>query len=240
LLLPLNDQCVPMNDPVTLILDRIQAGDLENAAVRYFLSRVRAGEAPEDAVGKAVVMVQRSFAAFKARQAQQEAEFEQKVEVLKTVLAENIASPEIVRIAASTGLADEPLLAVQAIFAANPAAIPTSVVGWIDWIVAFFDSDRDSYQSLLGEDADIVNYVVRGKKKGGPPAAAEFVSLNAGLRAWVKGNSFHDIEIALGAAADKVKCCPRARDLVLKLANRSLYLIASSPIRPTTCRSTAM
>jgi ATP-dependent RNA helicase HelY len=228
LLLPQNDQCVPMEDPVTLILDRIQAGDLGDASVRYFLSRVRAGEAPEDAVGKAAVMVQRSFAAFKARQAQQEAEFEQKVEALKTVLAQNIANPEIATIAASTGLADEPLLAVQAIFAANPAAIPTSVVGWIDWMVTFFNSDRDSYQSLLGDNADIVNFVVRGKKKGGPPTAAEFVSLNAGLRAWVEGNSFHDIEIALGAAADKVKCCPRARDLVLKLANRSLYLIAAS------------
>jgi ATP-dependent RNA helicase HelY len=216
-LLPLNDQCVPMEDPVTLILDRIQAGDLGDPSVRYFLSRVRAGEAPDDAVGKAAVMVQQSFAAFKARQAQQEVEFEQKVEALKTVLAENTASPEIATIAASAGLSKDPLLVVQAIFAANPAAIPTSVVGWIDWIVAFFNSHRDSYQSLLGDDADIVNFVVRGKKKGGLPTAAEFASFRAGLRAWVNGNSFRDIEIALGAPADKVKCCPRARDLTLKL-----------------------
>jgi hypothetical protein len=228
LLLPPNDQCVPMDDPVTLILDRIQAGQLDDPAVRYFSSRVRAGETPEDAVEKAVVMVQRSFAAFKARQAQQEAFFEQKVEAFRAVLAENVASPDIATIAASTGLADAPLLAVQTIFATNPAAIPTSVVGWIDWIVDFFESDNDSYEALLGEDADIVNYVVRGKKKGGRPTAAEFTCLKAGLRAWVRGSSFHDIEIALGVAAAKVKRCPRARDLVLKLANRSLYLIAAS------------
>ena len=72
------------------------------------------------------------------------------------------------------------------------------------------------------------NYLVRGKKKGGPPTAEEFALLKAGLRAWVTGASFHQIELALGVAANKVKTCSRARDLVLKLANRSLYLIAAS------------
>jgi hypothetical protein len=227
-LLPPNDQCVPMDDPLTTILDQIQAGNLDDATVRYFSSRVRAGEEADDAVDKAVSMVKRSFSAFKAKQAQQEASFDQKVEALRAVLADNIASPEIVTIAASTGLSNEPLLAVQNIFMANPEAIPTSVVAWIDWIVAFFVADKDSYLSLLGDDADIVNYVVRGKKKGGPPTAAEFALLKAGLQAWIAGRSFHEIELALGVADDKIKCCPRARDLVLKLANRSLYLIAAS------------
>ena len=45
-LLPLNDQCVPMDDPLTKILDQIQAGNLDDATVRYFSSRVRAGEPP--------------------------------------------------------------------------------------------------------------------------------------------------------------------------------------------------
>jgi ATP-dependent RNA helicase HelY len=227
-LLPPNDQCVPMDDPLTTILDQIQAGNLDDATVRYFSSRVRAGESSDDAVDKAVLMVSRSFAAFKARQARQEASFNQKLEALRAVLADNVASPEIVTIAASTGLSNEPLLAAQAIFTANPAVIPTSVVAWIDWIVAFFAADEDSYMSLLGDDADIVNYVVRGKKSGGPPTAAEFTLLKAGLNAWVTGRSFHEIELALGVAANNVKRCQRARDLVLKLANRSLYLIASS------------
>ena len=227
-LLPLNDQCVPMDDPLTKILDQIQAGNLDDATVRYFSSRVRAGEPPDEAIDKAVVMVQRSFAAFKARRAQLEASFDQKLDALRTALAANIASPEIVTIAASTGLSNEPLLAAEAIFTANPAAIPTSVVAWIDWIVDFFAADEESYLSLLGDDADIVNYVVRGKKKRAPPTAAEFALLKAGLKAWVTGRSFREIELALGVAANKVKCCPRARDLVLKLANRSLYLIATS------------
>ncbi len=228
MLLPPNDQCVPMEDPLTTVLDRIQAGKIEEATVRYFSSRVRAGETAEDAVEQAAVMVRRSFAAYKARRAQQEVLFEQKVEALKAVLANNVASPEIDTIAASTGLSNTPLLAVQTIFTENPASIPTSVVDWIDWITRFFISNQDSYLSLLGDDADIVKQVVRGRKTGGPITIEEFGLLNAGLRAWVTGLPFQEIELALGVAAGREKSCPRARDLVLKLANRSLYLIAAS------------
>jgi ATP-dependent RNA helicase HelY len=227
-LLPQNDQCVPMDDPLTAVLDQIQAGELDNATVRYFSSRVRAGEADENAVENAVSMVGRSFAAFKARRAHQEATFNQKLESLKAVLEVGAANAEIVAIAASTGLSTEPLASVQAIFSANPAAIPSSVISWIDWIVDFFVANEDAYLGLLGDDADIVNLVVRGKKKGGPPTAEEFALLKAGLRAWVTGASFRQIELALGVVPNKVKTCPRARDLALKLANRSLYLIAAS------------
>jgi hypothetical protein len=115
----------------------------------------------------------------------------------------------------------------------NPAAIPASVVAWIDWIVAFFAADGNSYLSLLGDDENIVNYVVRGKKKGGLPTAVEFALLNPGLRGWVTGRSSHEIELALGVAANKAKCCPRTRDLVFKLANRTPYLIAASFVEVT-------
>jgi ATP-dependent RNA helicase HelY len=227
-ILPQNDQCVPMDDPLTAILDQIQAGNQDAVAVRYFASRVQAAEPAEGAVAKAVSMIRGSFAAFKARQVNEEELFDLKLEALRTVLADNIASPEITIIAASTGLPNEPLLAAQAMFAADLSAIPTSVVAWVDWMVGFFAADQNSYLSLLGDDANIVNYVVRGKKNGPPPTASEFALLRAGLKAWVTGHSFYEIELALGVAPNKVKCCPRARDLVLKLANRSLYLIAAS------------
>jgi ATP-dependent RNA helicase HelY len=72
---------------------------------------------------------------------------------------------------------------------------------------------------------------VRGKKKeAAPPTAKEFALLKAGLRAWVMGRPFKDIEAALGVPQRKIKCCPRAHDLVLKLANRRLYLIAASMV----------
>jgi hypothetical protein len=70
--------------------------------------------------------------------------------------------------------------------------------------------------------------VIRGKKSGGSATDAEFVRLKAGLRAWLTGLPMRDIETALGVNAVDLGHCPRARDLALKLASRSLYLVISS------------
>ncbi len=80
----------------------------------------------------------------------------------------------------------------------------------------------------MGQDADTVKAVCRGTKSGPALTIAEFGRLKAGLRAWVTGEPFDRIEIALGVAAADVDACARSRDLVLKLANRRLYLIAAA------------
>jgi len=229
-LLPRNDQCVSMEDPVTTLLDRIQMGDIHNPGVRYFANRVRAGEQPENAADNAIAMVRRSFAAFRAHRANADADFEQKLQALGAVLATDAGNADITTIAASTGLPDAPLISAQTRFQDDPAAIPDTILSWSDWLVDFFQSDTASYESLLGEDAETVNYVVRGKKKGGPPTDGEFELLKVALRAWLTGLPLQEIETALGVPNNKLKCCPRARDLVLKLANRSLYLIGASMV----------
>lgn len=143
-------------------------------------------------------------------------------------MAENVSNLEVASIAASTGLADEPLLAIQQRISAHLSTLPTTISAWIDWIVDYFVDDRSGYLALVGADTDIVNYVVRGKKAGNTPTTDEFGRLKAGLNAWISGRPFNEIEMALGVANSKLKSCPRARDLVLKLANRMLYLIAAS------------
>ncbi|MES2898034.1 MAG: hypothetical protein V4759_18560 [Pseudomonadota bacterium] len=70
--------------------------------------------------------------------------------------------------------------------------------------------------------------VCRGTKSTPALTPAEFDRLKAGLRAWVTGQPFDQIEVALGVAAEDVDTCMRSRDLVLKLANRRLYLVAAA------------
>ena len=229
-LLPIQDQCVPVEDPVTLLLDAIQAGNVANPVVRYFVSRVGAAEPPDTVREQTVAMIQRSFAAFKARQAQDEAGFQEKVEALRALLARRITNPEVATIAASTDLPDEPLLVIEQRFSSDPTAIPSTIVGWIDWMVDFFASDLACYESFLAEDVGTVNYVVRGKQSGGHPSAEEFARLKAGLRSWVTGRPFNEIEASLGVPPTKLRHCPRSRDLVLKLASRRLYLVAASMV----------
>lgn len=228
--LPENDQCVEIDDPLTPLLDSIQAGDLSGAGVRYFLSRLRAGEAEETAVEKAVEMISRSFAAYQARQAKEHEEFDLKLGSLKTALdtATKETSVPVMQIAAFTGLAVEPLAAIAAKVEAEIDALPSTVCGWMEWLVDFLIADRASYALLFGNAVETVKAVTRGAKTGGDSTDAEMALLKTALAAWLRGEPFYQIEAALGVPANKIGVCKRTRDLINQIANRQLYMIAAA------------
>jgi ATP-dependent RNA helicase HelY len=227
-LLPDNDQCVCVDDPLELLLDQIQAG-LRGSKVRYLVSRLRAGEEPERANTAAASMVRRSFAAYRAVQAGAAAQFEGKVAALESALAEEVGDgiTEVTRISAFSGLASSAVSAI-ANKLATPSTYPRSVTGWLDWIVDFLRDDAVSRDSLFDGDASIIKVVVRGKKTGGDLTGQEFELLRSGLHAWVRGKPFQDIELAMGVTAQKIALCTRSRDLVLKIVNRRLYMISAA------------
>lgn len=229
-ILPASDQCVQIDDPLTELLDRVQVGEVTQPEVRYLLSRLRAGENEDVAQDAAVTMIQRSFAAYQAKRREAEAEFEGKVVALRAALADeaDAADSQTMRVAAFTGMTVEPLSAAMARLERDLAALPASIVTWSDWFIDFFRDDLQSFKALFGRDVDVVQAVVRGVKTGGLPSAAEFEKLKAGMRAWLSGRPLSAIEAALGVAPDRVGVCKRARDLVLKLANRRLYMVAAA------------
>jgi hypothetical protein len=228
--LPENDQCVTIDDPLTPLLDRIQAGELSGAGVRYLLSRLRAGEAEDTAVEMAVEMISRSFAGYQARQAKQDAAFDEKLGALKTALdtATEHTSVPVMQIAAFTGLAVEPLAAIAAKVEAEIDSLPSTVCDWMEWLIDFMIADRTSYSLLFGSTVETVKAVTRGKKTGGDSTAAEMALLKTALSAWLKGEPFDRIEASLGVPAAKIGVCKRTRDLINRIANRQLYMVAAA------------
>jgi hypothetical protein len=228
--LPANDQCVLIDDPLTALLDRIQAGDVGSPDVRYFLSRLRAGEGEELDPERPIQMMSRSFAAFQARKLGVEASFDAKVLSLKAALAADAHAAETmtVKIAAFSGMQLEPLATLATKIAAEIDAVPTTVTGWCEWIVDFFIGDRPSFALLFGTDVETVKAVTRGKKTGGDCTDAELLLLKQALHAWLTGAPFASIEAALGVPPAKIKTCKRSRDFVLRLMNRRFYMIAGA------------
>lgn len=229
-LLPLNDQCLDIDDPLTRLLDSILAGDLQHADVRYFMSRLRAGEEDDVAVDRAVDMMGRSFAAFRARRAGENAELEAKLTALKAALENEaaIAAGPVMKVAAFTGLAAEPLTAIVARIEADRDALPITATQWLDWLIDFFVAERANYELLLGKDTETVKGITRGRKTGGPVTDDELARLKDAMRAWMGGLPFDAIERTLGVAEERIGTCKRSRDLVLRLANRTLYMIATA------------
>jgi hypothetical protein len=227
--LPADDKCVEIVDPITLVLDRIQQGETNSLDVRYFVSRIHAAEDPEQAAASALTLVRRSFSRYLAERQNAAQAFEEKVAALQAVIAEGAdANMDVYAIAASHGLTAEPLGAARARMEANLENLPTSIGGWLDWLVDFFDAEREAYAALMDSDVQTALAIMRGTKQGGSPTAAEFAKLKGALSLWLQGRPYREMEAQLGVAAAAIRCCPRSRDLILKLANRRLYLILSA------------
>lgn len=228
--LPANDQCVMIDDPLTALLDRIQLGDVGSPDVRYFLSRLRASEGEEADPDRPIQMMNRSFAAFQARKIGAEVAFEAKLRSLKSALDADAQSAALatVKIAAFSGMQLEPLTALAAKIAAEIDTLPTTVMGWSNWLVDFLIADRTSYALLFGGDVETVKAVTRGKKIGGDSTDAELAVLKTALCAWLTGAPFASIEAALGVPQAKIKTCKRSRDFVLRLMNRRFYMITGA------------
>jgi ATP-dependent RNA helicase HelY len=227
-ILPDDDQCVWIDDPLQALLDQIEIG-LRGSKIRYLVSRLRAGEEAENANTAAASMVRRSFAAYRAAQAGATIQFDAKVAALEVALAEEVADgvTDVTRISAFSGLAGSALSAMSERLA-DPATYPATIPDWLDWVIDFLRDDGGSRNALFDGDPSIINGIVRGKKTGGDPTDEEFHLLRSGLRAWVTGQPFQNIELALGVPEKKVARCPRSRDLVLKLVNRQLYMISAA------------
>jgi hypothetical protein len=227
--LPADDKCVAIVDPITRVLDRIQAGDTNSLDVRYFVSRIQAAEDPDQAAANALTLVRRSFSRYLAERQNAMQAFEAKVTALQAVIAAGAeANADVNAIAASHGLTAEPLTAARMLMVANLENLPTSIIGWLEWLVDFFHGDRSAYAALMDTDAQTALAIMRGTKQGGPATSAEFAKLKSALTLWLQGRPYREIEARLGAAPAAIKCCPRSRDLILKLANRRLYLILSA------------
>ncbi|MES1973323.1 MAG: DEAD/DEAH box helicase [Pseudomonadota bacterium] len=229
-ILPVNDQCVMIDDPLTALLDRIQLGDVSSPDVRYFLSRLRAGEGEEADPDRPILMMNRSFAAFQARKTGVEVAFDAKLASLKNALDADAQAAEImtVKIAAFSGMQLEPLTALATKILAEIDALPTTIIEWCDWLVDFLIADRASYALLFGSDVETVKAVTRGKKTGGDSTDAEMALLKPALRAWLTGAPFATIEAALGVPQAKIKTCKRSRDFALRLMNRRFYMITGA------------
>jgi ATP-dependent RNA helicase HelY len=229
-ILPVNDQCVIIDDPLSQLLDQIQAGASGGAEVRYVLSRLRAGETDEMATTAALTMVGRSLAAFQAHARAEDEGFARKVAALEVALAATVEAfdPDVIRISDFTGMSAAAIQSAAARLARDLDALPITIVAWSDWLVDFLAEDAEARAFLLARNADLINAVTRGKKTGGPPTPEEFARLKIGLRAWLEGKPFDQIEVALGVDALAVKTCSRSRDLALKLVSWHLYMIAAA------------
>lgn len=238
-ILPEDDRCLDMIDPLQEILDRITAAKPADLDVEYALNRLSTTIAPEglEIATASRFAMGRSFAAFMAGKQSAREAFDVQVVKLNTLLASSSgdADDEILReLAARSGASLSVLKRLRERLAKTVAKPPLTILDWIAWVFAWLAEDDDARRSLLEREKKAILSAV-GLKASADLDAEALKKLLPGVKAWLTGKPLKEIEQALGGDLHKQdkgkkmtsesKKCPRARELVTKFVPQGLTFI---------------
>ncbi|GFM30267.1 DEAD/DEAH box helicase [Novosphingobium sp. PY1] len=227
--LPEDDHCVTVSDPLEIVLDRVTQGQMTDPDVNYTINRMAVLRSADEASEAAHLFdLRKSLGAFAAKQKAETQEFDAKVEALRqAITSEEIdgVDQSIAVLSSQSGLSAKLLIDLKARITAEVGSLPTTVIDWLKWMIMWFQQDRDARDALL---ADITRSILTacGKNKTAELTNDDLDLLLEALIAWVNGKALRDIELILGGAPDDEsftkKTCPRARELSGTIVQRGI------------------
>jgi hypothetical protein len=226
--LPEDDRCVSITDPLEVVLDRVMEGRLVDRDVTYTVNRL-AVLAAGDIAGDNFMI--RSFGAFRARQRADEASYLAKVAQLWAVakaMLDDGPDAAVVALASQSGLPLAVLSGLRARLEADSAALPTTIVGWVEWTIDWLVNDVAARDHLLRDIARSINATL-GQTAETVLDGASVQSLQPAIEAWLTGVPLNAIERLLGGDPDGAtktqKMLPRTRAFVTTVIPRGLSFI---------------
>lgn len=226
-ILPEDDHCVLLSDPLEMVLDRLNAGQQDDQDVRYMANRFSVID-ETSTLGGRVFDLHKSMGAFMAAQRGTEAIFADKVDRFQKLVSDTTTpglDVSAALLATQSGLSADLINKLRETLRAQLASLPNDIAGWVSWTVEWLANDDAARDGLLGDASNTVKSSVGGAKKV-PLNSGHVTQMLPGLLAWIEGKPLRDIEIALGGEPDhkkssKKRLCPRARELVVGIVPRS-------------------
>jgi superfamily II DNA/RNA helicase len=229
--LPEDDRCITLSDPLEIVLDRVMAGDVADRDVKYTVNRLAALSAADGAIAPDNLLL-RSFAAYRARRREQEATYLNKVGLLWTAaraVIEGEPDPAVVVLASQSGIALDLIERLRQRLLSGAGNLPTTIPDWMDWIFDWLVADEGARLELLGDTSRAINGAT-GRPKDTIVNAAAIDALRGASRGWLEGTQLNAIETLLGGSPtgsrESERMLPRARELVGTVLPRSLSFIA--------------
>lgn len=238
-LIPEDDRCVEISDPISRVLDEISNGNTLDRDVMYLVNRLATLSESENNESS-LFNLKSSFAAFRSRTKNEEQRFDaQLVELENLVKLKD--SDEIDQslsiLASQSGLPRLVLSRLRTAIIQNVGALPTSINEWVVWLFNWFKTDPEA-QELLLFDVKRSLLGATGRNKNGDLTGDVLDALSPGIFAWLAGSPLRDVEIALGGEPDSgnpsAKACPRARELVGTILPRGLSFVMGLVTRVVT------
>lgn len=229
--LPEDDRCVTITDPLEVVLDRVMDGHLDDREVTYTINRLAALTAADGDVASPDNPMSRSLGAFLARQRAEQNEYLEKVEQLWGHAKEAVeANPQaiVVLMASQSGLPLDLLERLRQRISQEIGFLPTTIVGWVKWTIDWLKDDGPARDHLL-RDVKRSATASAGLTAQAPLNGAVLNILYPGIIGWIVGMPLNEIELQLGGDPDgtseTAKMCLQTRDLIATFIPRGLSFI---------------
>lgn len=229
--LPVDDRCVTITDPLEVVLDRVMDGELEDREVRYTVNRLAVLTVTDGNVISQNNLMSRSLGAFLARQRAKHEEYLGKVELLwdqAKAAVEGNPQEVVVLMASQSGLPLDLLERLRTRLLVEIGALPITIEGWIDWTIRWLKEDIPAREHLLRDVHRSAN-AAAGKTANSTLNGAVLDILTPGIKSWIMGKPLNQMEVDLGGnphgESEAARICPRARELVATFIPRGLSFV---------------
>jgi hypothetical protein len=216
-----SDQCLDIDDPLTVILDRVHANTSDKSEIdRYAITRL-ASVGLEHSVNK-------SLSAFRARKAGQgkwvedriaaaiEYQAKEKPESEEDLVEHQVASTLGISLPVMERLSE----------ALENADDNHTVADWRRWFFRWVGDNGDLFDQVFRRETidDLFGKPVSDIEDSSDRCKAALPYLKKLTKLWMKGKPLSDLELALDTPADKLKTCIGARKFVLRVLPELSYL----------------
>jgi hypothetical protein len=217
-ILPEDDRCLDMSDPLEIVLDRIDAAAVADPDVEYALNRLSTAVALDGAETEAKTRypIGNSFAGFLAARRETSEAFSDRIARLNDILSRRSAEAGdrlVLELSAQSGAPVSALQALKSRIVLDAAVLPATISDWVSWLFTWLCDDEASRIALLGREQRAILQAT-GAKADAALTREILAALQLGVQAWLAGKPLSAIETELGGDPDRHAACPRARHLI--------------------------
>lgn len=219
-ILPDNDQCISIIDPLEVVLDKVFMGSWTDDFVIYAANRMAELRGDTDNIFD----IRRSFSGFIATQKNAQCEFEEKIDkftgIVKNGLPEEFGK-EILMLASQSGLPANVLSRLKKSIFERIEQLPDTIPGWVNWLFKWLEKDDEARRVMLGDVGYKIMDIVGLKNQ--PIDAEGLKRILPGVHGWLAGMPIVKIEKELQEASGKTGSfgyCWSARELVNNIIPR--------------------
>lgn len=224
-LIPENDKCMVLRDPIDMVLDNIQNAQFDEISeymINKFQSIILDGK---DKNISSPFDLSKSFAAFCAKKHAITEDFDRKIsrfmeQISQTDLTDK--DPWTIIIASQSGFSVLILEDLTMQLIADKDSLPTSIEGWVHWLFSWMQSKDEIFNSIFKDKTYIIKIV--GKKI---PIKDDLSLIEKAIIAWIKGCSIVDIETIIIGDSNRIKKCDKSRCLINKFIPFSVTFVVN-------------